>query len=152
MNAASKKTLSTAALGVLVCACMVLQQWLVPLHLSMHEHTVVFGHSEHVAEVRDAHHSHSAHGTDHHHEVAGEESTGPVDKHPPHPSDDHEDQQLEPFVPSGPTVLVLAAFAEGPGELNFCSPVRGHVNFEQRAPRAPPPRRACASRAPPASA
>ena len=134
-------------LGLLACACFLLQQVSVHLHLALNDHIVLSADSGH-------HHTHAAdsHGGPGHRHAPDEHG-------PSNPSDgDHGDSHplrdhlVELAAPSASPSVSHLAFALAPQSTPTVAPVLLHgrrvLQFAD-SPRPPPPRSACGSRAPP---
>ena len=135
--------------GACAWVCFVLQQFLVPLHLTLNDHVSSSvsstGPGEHVRS-----HAGDPHGSDgHRHEHEPARLDDANEDHEPHPVEDHLEQLAVPVVLPA---LVHTAIGPAPaafGILAFERPSRKHSQIEERGPRPPPPRRAAAPRAPP---
>jgi hypothetical protein len=133
-------------IGVLACACFLLQQFAVHLHMAWTDHVVAAGNGEHVHTLAaDAHgapgHRHDA--TDH---SDADESDGEDESHP---LDDHLVELASPVVAPSVVHYALALAPVATGLPAFDLPCRTRPGWADGVPRPPPPRCASIPRAPP---
>lgn len=133
--------------AALACVCFVVQQFLFPLHLALHDHVSSGELGEHARS-----HAESSHGDDarHGHELARTDDANEdaSEDHQPHPIEDHQELLAEPAVLPTLVQTAIAPASLGPGLHVFDPPAQAQSQFEELGVRAPPPRTA-APRAPP---
>lgn len=134
--------------GVVACLALLVQQWLVPLHLVLHEHGSRL--ADEMASSTRAHAS-AAEEHPHHHPHRPSKPDGDAHEgdHRPHPAEDHLDEVSPALVApglSGPIAALLSTTHQP--SITPESPV-GVVFCEIRSPRDPPPKTAPSPRAPP---
>ncbi len=156
MSAKGRKRTQTwgATLGVIACACFVLQQFLVPLHLALHDHFAPYEDVETaVSAAFGGGHGHAhphGHGHGHAHEHGERNDGAESDDHHPHPVEDH----LAQLAPAVVTTLVHVAVAMPPAQTGLPSHelAAGVRPAEEEHGGAPPLLRTAAPRAPPIAA
>jgi hypothetical protein len=134
-----------ALLGALACVCFLLQQFLVPLHLALFDHTSVFAQPECAHAAAQPAGGHAAP----HHSHAGSRADASQGDHEPHPVEEHLEQLVEPAVLATPMPVAVTPTLVAAGLPGVDPPAPGCAAGAERAPRRAPPPRAAAPRAPP---
>ena len=139
-----RSLLSTIArlIRLVVCACVLLEPLLVPLHLATNEHS--FG--EHETTTRSAtiyDHGHRQAHVHWHHDGHGDHET-------PHPAEEHEcEAELPSTTPSDSHVDASTEPIPSGIELEPYPPAHPIARDSSNSPLRPPPRSFAAPRAPP---
>lgn len=135
---------SHRGLGLLAAFCFVIQQFLLPLHLALDEHSFLETSGDRLVSAGD--HGH-AHGHGHHDHDAPSEEEEPG--HEPHPADEHYEEASDPVLRSSLERSVIAASTSRSAvEVAPLEP-RGVAVGVVRSPRAPPQGLGSPPRAPP---
>lgn len=131
---------SHRGLGLLAALCFVVQQFLLPLHLALDEHSYLETRADRLVSAGEHGHAHG------HHEHGVEAAEA---EHEPHPAEEHLEEAPDPVLrPSVSKTVLAASSARSVIEVAPLVP-RGEVYATTSGPRAPPERFATPPRAPP---